>query len=235
MKKIIITSILMLAFGTGANAATTPWWLQPTVCKLDPTDCYATMGAGYDVELWDVTSECWGMKLVCPDALVKFTDEPTPISKRDTRDSKVIDSDFDVNLLSPNGDCFGRRKTIEDGTMVSIDGKYVNVWCMGILDNADERTANGEITYGVQPKCATLAKNGYAAVKNNKCYGKYFDPNKYYIDCGADTLPTRIIVLNGADYTAPSTGAPVTKKDANKIFETMYSVSQEQKQKYFAQ
>ena len=234
MKKIFAVFTLFTICGTSSYAATLPWWLQPTVCRLDPTDCYTTMGAGYDDELWDSASECWGMKLICPDALIAYADEPTPIQKRDTTSSKVIDSDFDINMLSVSGDCFGRRKTIEDGTMISVNGKYVNVWCMGILDNADETTANGEFTYGAQPTCSKLARDGYVAVKNNRCFGKYFDTNKYYIECGSELLPDRIIVLNGADYTAPMGNAPKTKSDADKKFDTMYTISQKQKEKYFA-
>ena len=35
----------------GDSNAATPWWQQPTVCRLDPTNCYSTMGAGFDANM----------------------------------------------------------------------------------------------------------------------------------------------------------------------------------------
>lgn len=56
---IIICSLLFSLCSLGDTyAATTPWWMQPTVCRLDPTDCYTTMGMGFDSEMWDATSNC---------------------------------------------------------------------------------------------------------------------------------------------------------------------------------
>ena len=79
-----------------------------------------------------------------------------------------------------------------------------------------------------------LALDGYVAIQVGKCYGKYYDPYKYYIQCGTgDLLPERIIVLNGADYTMPSGDAPVDIDAANDIFDKMESVSQTQRSKYF--
>jgi hypothetical protein len=92
---------------------------------------------------------------------------------------------------------------------------------------------NGEIVYKNQPTCSTLARDGYAAINNGRCIGKYYNSSEYFIDCGTGIKPTRLIVLNGADYTATSTNAPETKNDADKLFDTMYSTSQSQKEKYF--
>ena len=44
---------------------------------------------------------------------------------------------------------------------------------------------------------------------------------------------TRIVVLNGADYTAPANGAPVDEAAAERLFDKMYSISQTQRSKYF--
>lgn len=228
MKKIFILSFLS-AICTDAFAAT-QWWLQPTVCRLDPTKCYTSMGAGYDTEYWDATSGCWGMKLICGDALISPRDEPTPVGRADISGGTMVKSDFDPNVL--NGDCFGVRKTTSGGTMVLVNGKYVNVWCNGILDHVDENLPNGEITYGTQPTCDTLARDGYVAVVNNRCFGKYFDTEKYFIECGADITPSRLIILNGADANGTST-APVDQAAADRIFDTMYQRSQEQHKKYF--
>ena len=216
-------------------AATTPWWMQPTVCRLDPTDCYPAMGAGFESEMWDSTSNCWGLKLICPDALTNGKSTPVAMGRADIDRGININPDFNTDLLSTEGECFGRRKTATGGTTASVNGKYVNVWCPGILNNADEILENGEITYGTQPTCSSLAEYGYVGIENGRCYGKYYDTNNYYIECGTAPLPTRLIVLNGADYTAPMNGAPVDDTDAKRKFDTMYSTSQKQKAKYFAE
>lgn len=236
MKTIINCSLLFVIYSlfTGnANAATTPWWLQPTVCRLDPTDCYSAMGAGFDSEMWDATSNCWGLKLICPDALTTGASSPEPMGRAEIARGTNINKDFDTELLAADGDCFGRRKTATGGTTASVNGKYVNVWCPGILDNPDETLTYGEITYGTQPTCAKLAENGYAGIENGRCWGKYFDTSKYFIECGASLEPTRLIVLNGADYTAPMNGAPVDMDAAERIFEKMYTTSQTQHAKYY--
>jgi hypothetical protein len=74
---------------------------------------------------------------------------------------------------------------------------------------------------------------GYVAVENNNCFGKYFDLSKYYIDCGTSLLPNRLILLNGADYNAPSNNAPTTMDAAKQKFNQMYDISKEQKEKYY--
>ena len=227
MKKAIFkystASILCAMFCGISHAATTPWWLQPTVCRLDPTGCYSTMGAGFDSEMWDATSNCWGLKLICPDALLDGSRTAQPMGRAEiARDGgKKISTDFNTDLLGPDGDCFGRRKTSENGTVASVGGTLVKVWCPGILDNPDETLTNGEITYGTQPTCSQLAENGYVGVENGRCYGKYFDSAQYYIECGNTLEPTRLIVLNGADYTASMNGAPADATAAEQLFDKM--------------
>lgn len=241
MKKAIFkystASILCAMFCGISHAATTPWWLQPTVCRLDPTGCYSTMGAGFDSEMWDATSNCWGLKLICPDALLDGSRTAQPMGRAEiARDGgKKISTDFNTDLLGPDGDCFGRRKTSENGTVASVGGTLVKVWCPGILNNPDETLTNGEITYGTQPTCSQLAENGYVGVENGRCYGKYFDSAQYYIECGDTLEPTRLIVLNGADYTASTNGAPTDATAAEQLFDKMYSVSQAQHAKYFTE
>ena len=235
MKAIINLSLfftICTLFTAGANAAT-PWWQQPTVCRLDPTNCYSTMGAGFDSEMWDATSNCWGLKLICPDALTNGGNSAIPMGRAEIARGANINKDFDTDLLGTNGDCFGRRKTATGGTTASVNGKYVNVWCPGILNNPDETLTYGEITYGTQPTCAQLAENGYVGIENGRCYGKYFDTSKYYIECGSSLIPTRLIVLNGADYTAPMNNAPIDEATAERLFEKMYSASQTQRTKYY--
>ncbi len=195
------------------------WWDQPTVCKKSnppPHTFWASSTTG---------ANCWGMKYICADALSGGGQDAILIGKNDI--SKKIKPDYDANIL--NADCFGARRSGKDGTTVMVDGKYVNVWCAGVLDTADEVTSNGEIKFGTQPNCATLAKNGYVAtLVSKKCYGKYYDPNNYFIECsGNNPLPSRIITLNGASLS--NTSAP----NADALFKTMISVSKTQHEKYF--
>lgn len=229
MKKLIL--ILSFAIISGANAAT-PWWQQPTICRLDPTNCYPAMGAGFDSGMWDATANCWGLKLICPHAMKTQHNTPVPVGRGDIASGRNINADFDVSLL--NGDCFGVRKTTANGTKASVNGTYVNVWCNGILDNPDEQVASGEITFGTQPSCARLAADGYVAVVNNRCYGKHFNDSEYFIECtGSDILPSRLIVLNGADYNTGGANVPADESAADAIFDQMYQTSQIQYKKYF--
>lgn len=233
MKKTYLFSILSIIGMCNTATAFTPWWEQPTVCRLDPSRCYPTMGAGFDTELWDSDAKCWGQKIICADALTSGN-EDRPIKKQDTTNSNYVSSDFDINTLSADGDCYGQRKTRNDGTETMVNGKYVQVWCHGILDNADETLPNGEVTFGTQPTCKTLAEYGYVAVENGRCYGKYFNPTQYHIDCGdKTTTPSRLIILNGADINAPMGNAPATMADANTRFEEMYKTSKEKKSSVF--
>lgn len=233
MKKIFILSLFSL-IGYAAQAATTtiPWWQQPTICRLNPANCYTSMGVGYDAEMWDAGSSCWGLKLICPEATVAANSQPVPMGRTEIAKGTGIKTDFDTDVL--NGDCFGMRKTSENGSKASVNGTFVNVWCSGILDNADETVASGEITYGTQPSCAQLAENGYVGVINGRCYGKYYDMSEYFIECtGSDILPSRLIVLNGADYENTSSGAPVDAAAASTKFDQMESISKAQHSKYF--
>ena len=230
MKKIFILSMLSLI---GANAgAATPWWQQPTICRLDPTKCYSSMGTGYDSEMWDADSGCRGMKRICADALTDTgATDAKLIGRADIARGVGIDSDFDTNVL--NGDCFGMRKSSAGGTKVLVDGKYVNVWCAGVLSDVDETLEFGEITHGAQPTCQTLADAGFVAIAQNRCIGKSFDIAKYFIECdgGDGTLPNRLIVLNGAEANA--SGGMASRDAADQLMDKMYDVSQKQHKKYF--
>ncbi len=216
MKKIIILSVSILAMHTVAFAANVPWWEQPTVCKLDSTNCYQSMGAGYDRDAWDNTSNCRGVKLICPDALSGAT-EPTPIERDQV--SKRVNRDFDADIL--NGDCFGARKTTDNGAKAMLNGTYVNVWCHGVLTDETIEMPTGEIATGRQPTCESLAANGYVAVLDNRCYGKQYAIDEYRIECGTSLVAKRVVKLNGAEFNNRSTSAPADQTAANKIFDVM--------------
>ena len=100
---------------TATAGAATPWWEQQTVCRLNPASCYTSMlGAGYDSGMWDANAGCWGMKLICGDALTN-TNDTTPVGKTEIARGTNISTDYDINIL--DGDCFGVRKTSIDGSM----------------------------------------------------------------------------------------------------------------------
>lgn len=232
MKKLFALSFGIIISAAGAHAA--DWWTQPTICRIDTTRCYGSLsGAGFDDEMWDANANCRGMKYVCPAATTADDRAPVLIGRQEINAGIGIDQDFDLSVLNRDEACFGMRRTSANGTMASVNGRMVNVYCMGVLARPDEIVINGEITYDVNgPTCTELARDGYVATLNGKCYGKYYNPNQYYIECGTGLLPTQLIVLNGADIWG-ATGNGIDKAAADKLFDKMYSKSQTQKQKYF--
>lgn len=232
MKKLFIFLPLFILITD--YAASAPWWEQDTVCKINNEKCYPNMGIGFDTEIWDADANCRGMKYICPEALIPKENTPKLVSKQDLANKKNINPDYNTDILSEYGDCFGHRNINKSGSQVMVSGKYINVWCNGVLDRSDETLANGEITYDTQPNCKTLQKNSYIAVENGNCFGKYIDSSEYYIDCGnSDEKPERLVKLNDAQYGKHTHKGPLTKADANDIFDTMKSVSKTQKKQYF--
>jgi hypothetical protein len=238
MKKIfaVLSGLCLLGAHGYALGAVIPWWQQPTICRPNPTNCYAVMGTGFDDAMWDVASNCRGMKTICAAAATN-SNQDVLMSKTAIAAGTGINSDFDTAVL--DGGCFGARKTIANGSQASVNGKYVNVWCSGVLSSADETLATGEIvTAGAQPLCRDIAPDGWIAVLNQKCYGKYYDPSNYYIECdGNNLLPSRLIQLNGAIAITGTGGGnynyPTTTAAAKTLFDTMQATSATKNAKYF--
>lgn len=224
----------MTVFGANAATTTTKWWQHDKICKLSTTNCYPNMGAGYEPGMWDATGNCWGYKLICPDALTTGEKVATEMDKARIAKGDGISKDFDVNVLGDG--CFGVRKTSANGTLATVNGNDVYVWCRGVLSNYDETVATGEIitkSTTPQPTCKSLADDGYVAVVNGRCYGKRFDTRDYYIDCGTELTPSRIYILNGADYIVSTKATQMKQSDATALFEEMYKTSQTQHKEYF--
>ena len=224
--KYLLFAICSFAIAPAAHAAT-PWWLQPTICKFNPTKCYTNMGAGFDTGMWDAGSNCWGMKLVCPDALTASPRDPQPVAKTVLMAGTGINADFDTDTFSSADGCYGTRRG--SGAYAMVNGVQVKVWCHGILMNPTETLSNGEITSGAQPTCAQLAADGIVAIQNGNCFGKKYSTNDYFIECGAGELPTRIVQIRGASNFVTGTGSaggvPVTQSAANSMFDAMISTS----------
>lgn len=237
MKNLFLASLFSMTIIPAAFGATptTKWWLQPSICRPSTNNCYPSMGAGYDNEAWDTSGNCRGKKLICPEALTNGETSPTPMSKAEIASARDISADFDISVLAAG--CFGARKTAANGTLVSINNgqQYVKVWCSGVLNNASDSVPGGEITTGEQPTCKSLARDGYVATLNGKCYGKYYNPAEYHIECADnDLMPQRIIILNGADImTAGADDAPERMSDATDKFKSMQATSLTQRAKYF--
>lgn len=234
-KKYIFFITAILGIYNSANAFT-PWWEQDTICRINSNNCYSSATKGINMDFWDSDSKCWGMKIICADALTTNNTDNQPIPKNQISNHTNISTDFDTNKLSKSGEeyCYGQRKTKSNNTQAMVNGTYVKVWCPGILDNADESTQNGEITFGTQPTCNMLAEKNYIAVidDKNKCYGKKLSTStQYYIDCSNSTndKPSQLIVLNDADINAPQGNTPQTMADAKARFQDMHKTSTDRK------
>ena len=193
-KQFAILFVGCTACGT-AFGATLDWWNRPTICTISDSLCYAKNTRGVDNE-WDVSGSCRGRKFICAAALSGNASEPIAMNRDKIISGNGINSDFDTSVYVATEDCYGARKTSQNGALVMMNGEYVRVWCNGILSNPTETVANGEI--GPAPTCRELADMNYVATLNGNCYGKRYDPSKYSIDCDGEN-PV-IIVLNGAQY-----------------------------------
>ena len=234
MKKAFLLSFLLIPF-MGSSQAALNWWEQPTVCRANPSKCYATMGAGYDTEEWDKDADCRGKKIICGAALKPTSDDNWALSKTDIRKMNGINPDFNIDIL--NGDCFGARRTISNGLQAIYNDEAIDVYCPDILETIYdykyiENVETGSIlTRATQPTCKDLAEYGYARVKNSRCYGKRYSESEYYIDCSRGTnSDARLIILNGADYSAPMGNNPRTMTEASETFDEMIELAQKLRQ-----
>ena len=233
MGKTFAISLLGILLASGANAASNWTLATSTVCRRDPTECYTKMGIGYESQIWDNDAKCWGQKLICPEAL----DDPNafiPVAKtiNDIKKNNGINPDFDTDVL--NGDCFGVRRTSANGSMAYWDEEMVPVWCENVPVDWVADVPNGLIADPI-PSCRDLADWGFIAIEEDGCYGKEYDYNQYYIECNNDgeMLPSRIIILNGAEYITGTNANAMDTNAADDIFDEMESVSERQRGKYF--
>lgn len=232
MKKLLIALSVLFAVSV-ANAA--DWWSMDTICQIDTNKCYESMGSGYDTEIWDADSSCWGMKMVCGNSLVggSVYDDSQLYTKAKVLSEYNKNTDFDFANLNTIARCFGARKTKDNGTKAMVSGEYVNVYCNGVMGGGDEKIANGEIVLTNQPKCSELAMDGWVvALDSGKCYGKRYAAPDYFIDCGDDTkdLPSKIVKLNGArNYATGSVGSnvPTSSSAAQVVFDSMLETSRQ--------
>ena len=233
MKKLFTMSLLLSVMGVSSASAN--WWELQTVCRRDPSTCYTSMGIGYESGYWDPTHECWGQKYICGAALKTPQDDSKLMTKKQIASRDGINSDFDTDIL--NGDCFGVRKTMSNGSQATYNGNTVNVYCSGILeniysDNLIENVATGSILKrNTQPSCKELSEYEYVNVRNGKCYGKRYAESEYYIDCSRGDNDVRLIILNGAEYTQPMGDTPTTMDAARDIFDHMVEISAKQRNK----
>ena len=229
--------LAILLFGCTAcgsvSGATIDWWNHDTICQINNSRCYGNTTDGMDLSLetgWDISGSCRGKKYICASALNPQGFDNIAMEKYDIVRKLGINTDFDTDIYVSAGNCYGARKTQQNGTMVSLDGEYVRVWCTGILSGDTETVANGEISKIENPTCLQLADMSYTATLNGKCYGKKYDPIKYAIDC-TDDKPM-LIILNGAEYSRIGNN-PMTKSLAKSRFDTMQVSAKQQRAIHF--
>ena len=233
MRKIFTLSLLLSVIGISNASAN--WWELQTVCRRNPSNCYTSMGIGYEREWWDSTSDCWGQKMICGTALKPTANDAKPMTKKQISAKNGINPDFDTDIL--NGDCFGVRKTISNGSQSYIDGKTVNVYCRGVLDNIFDSDLIEDVATGsilkrsTQPTCSELAGYEYVNTRNGNCNGQRYAQSEYYIDCSRGDNNVRLIILNGADYSEPMGSNPHTMDEAEDIFDHMFNVSEKHRNK----
>jgi hypothetical protein len=143
------------------------------------------------------------------------------MSKSEISDPAKVSEDFDLTALDNGANCFGLRRTRNNGTSAKVGSQWWNVWCDGVLDSPDEDVGGGKIMLGAseQPTCSYLADHGRIGVlRDGKCYGsedKYM-PDENHLECDSgNLLPSRIVILNGAaPRMGGRTGEPASKYPA---------------------
>jgi len=188
------------------------------------------MGTGFEPKEWDMGAGCWGMKLICNEALTDPDGPvPEPKSKGDIATNNGISTDFDTNTLF--GGCFGARKIV-NGNMTFIDGIPVKVWCPGVLNSPTVEWPNGNGAQPKPPTCEQLAANYFIDIDNGKCWGKKFPEPEYMITCEAGVA--RLFIMNGAQEISPRhSSVPATHSAANDIFDIMQRAASEKRQMHF--
>ncbi|MBP5485767.1 MAG: hypothetical protein J6Y07_03620 [Alphaproteobacteria bacterium] len=235
MKKQIATLLFGVttcgtAFGAGID-----WWNRNTICQINDTRCYAESTVGIDFSFetgWDISGNCRGKKFICAEALSTDASDSVGMERVDILRKNGISSDFDTDVYVSSGNCYGARKTSQNGTMALVDGEYVRVWCNGILSNPTGTVANGEITTNANPTCRELADMNYVATLNGNCYGKKYNPANYAIDCDGEN--PIIIILNGAEYDSNGRN-PMTISTVNTLFDKMQANAAAQRAIHFPQ
>ena len=184
------------------------WWARPTICQPSNVRCFTNMtGPGFEPDDWDHGANCRGLKLICPNAITRGGNYVAPEPMTRSEIASYIHPDFDALTLNLAEGCFGSRRVRNNGSQArvsSMPGGWVNVFCHGVLDAPDEALDTGEIILDAnnQPTCTTLAKDGFIGVLvNGRCFGRFGYPESdFFQECvGANILPARIIILNGAD------------------------------------
>jgi hypothetical protein len=237
MKKVILFLALAAAV---TPAAAIDWWTMPTICKPNSTTCYSTApgSPGFDDAEWDNIGNCKGKKLICPNAIKGGANAPEALSKHEISDPAKIADYFDVSALDTAGGCFGMRRTRSNGTSAQVGpSAWVNVYCAGALGSPDEVLPTGGIMLNPldQPTCETLKDDGYIGVLNGSCYGKpQYPPSDFFLECdGNNLLPTRIVILNGANFLTDADPTPPyypkTEQDAASLFDQMASDAEERR------
>jgi len=242
MRKIVSAFFMFGAIAPVFAAATPAWWERSTICQPSNALCYGGgMGAGFDADEWDVGAACKGKKIICANARedAAYGDEPLSKAEISGANGKKVSDDFDISALNyPKNECFGVRRTRNNGTNAKVGGDWVNVWCPNILDAPDEGLATGDImtSPGAQPTCRDLADKGYIGILNGQCYGKYgYPPQDFYLECATgQPLPELIVKKNGVpdvDIAAIKPPYPTTEDDAAARFNAMIKNAAEMQKK----
>ena len=240
MKRLLALSLVFGMFAFSAHAIN--WWNRPTICQPVYDTC-APMGTpGWEMQFWDVAASCWGVKMVCGDALVGQIAHEVPFPSNSQMQVQI---GFDITEFDAERGCFGVRAGGTEPDTVNCPGGDVRIWCPGILGDLGFFSASrgaGEYSCLARPTCADLASVGVVAIRNNNCWGVRYVYPEFFIECVGDSeLPRRIIRLNGADWRpAPAGGGPIqappmggTRPTASDIFQRMREIATDNRNRYF--
>lgn len=206
---------------------------HPTICKPKAlSKCYniSDNTEGYSSKDFDELAKCRGKKIICKDAINGGL-ENKALSKYEINDPSVVSQDFDFNIFLKNKNCFGVRKTIDNGIYALKDNKYVKVWCKNIPFEQTENLPNGKIISDsmYQPTCENLAQKNILDIQKGNCFGELLSADYSFV-CDTNssgTLPKYII----KNPNTINSFNQITSDEVNMIFNHMKKSAEKARRK----
>ena len=188
--------------------------------KIDENDDAYKALKQKNIDQFDELAKCKGKKIICKDAL-NGGFENKVLSKDEINDPSIVSQDFDFDVFLKNKNCFGVRKTIDNGIYALKDNKYVKVWCKNIPMGQTEDLPNGKIISDsmYQPTCENLAQKNILDIQKANCFGELLSADYSFVcDTNSSGTSPKYIIKNPNTINSFN---QITSDEVNMIFNHM--------------